>query len=324
MPPRPVSSALEAATPRLGIALLIVLVIAVVSAQNCYQTFVIASSKLDLPSKPTGLQATTTLGSLDVAVDWDDVEGATEYRVRWRAVGPGNVLNDGVRVSSSNADITVADYGEWVVRVEACNSVGCGEHLAKRFQVEQDPQATPTPAPTPSPTPEPEITVPGQPTGLQATTTAGSLSVALDWDDVEGATEYRVRWRVAEPGNVLNAGVRVASSNSDITVADYGEWVVRVEACNSTGCGEHLAKRFQVEQDPQATPTPTPTPEPTPSPTPEPESSVPDQPTGLQATTTLGSLSVALDWDDVEGATEYRVRWRVAEPGNVLNDGVTG
>ena len=43
------------------------------------------------------------------------------------------MLNDGVTVGSSSTDITVDDYGDWVVRVEACNSVGCGQHLSRRF-----------------------------------------------------------------------------------------------------------------------------------------------------------------------------------------------
>ena len=294
-------------------ALLIALAIAVVSAQNCYQSSAIASSD-PVASKTSGLQATTTIGSLDVHLDWDDVDGATEYWVRWREAGPGNSLNDGVRVESSSADITVADFGEWVARVESCDSEGCGSQQSTRFNVEPDPEATPTPGPVP--TPEPETTVPTQPTELQVETEVGSLDVTADWDDVDGATGYLVRWREAGPGNTLNDGINVEFSTADLTVADFGEWVVRVEACNSAGCGEHLAARFQVEPDPEATPTPAPVP------TPEPRSSVPAQPTELQVETEVGSLDVSVDWDDVDGATEYWVRWRSVDSGERLNEGV--
>ena len=74
-----------------------------------------------VPAKPAGLSVETEQGSLDVSLDWDDVDGVTFYWVRWRLSGPGHDLNDGVRPTSSTATITVADYGTWVVRVQACN-----------------------------------------------------------------------------------------------------------------------------------------------------------------------------------------------------------
>ena len=281
-----------------------------------------------VPAKPAGLQVTTTAGSLNASVDWDDTHDATSYLVRWRGAGPGNQLNEGMSSTSSNASITVGDYGEWVVRVEACNSAGCGTHLAKRFKVEPaeiptpeptpaptpEPTPTPTPEPTPTPTPDP-IQPPGKPAGLEAATQEGSLDVSVDWDDVDGATDYLVRWRVAGNGGKLNAGFQSQSSNASITVGDYGEWVVRVEACNSAGCGAYLAKRFKVE------PAESPTPEPTPTPTPEPIQP-PAKPAGLEAATQEGSLDVSVDWDDVDGAGDYLVRWRIAGPGNQLNEGV--
>lgn len=70
-----------------------------------------------------------------MSVDWDDTSGATSYSVRWQAAGPGSSPKLGVEAQSSNASITVADYGEWVVQVGACNSVGCGPIAAQRFTV---------------------------------------------------------------------------------------------------------------------------------------------------------------------------------------------
>ena len=98
-----------------------------------------------VPAKPTGLSVATEQGSLDVLADWDDVEGADDYLVRWRP--NDGKLNDGARVASSSASITVAAYGEWVVRVQACNDAGCGKPLAERFSVEPAPEPTPTPTP---------------------------------------------------------------------------------------------------------------------------------------------------------------------------------
>ena len=109
------------------------------------------------------------------------------------------------------------------------------------------PTPEPTPTPGPIPTPEPETDAPGRPAGLQVETETDSLDVSVDWDDVAGATSYKVRWRVAGPGNALNEGLEVQSSNADITVADYGEWIVRVEACDGADCGSPATLRFEVE-----------------------------------------------------------------------------
>ena len=98
-----------------------------------------------VPSKPTGLSVATEPGSLAVSADWDDVEGADDYLVRWRPYG--EELNEGVRAQSSSASITVAAHGEWVVRVQACNDAGCGKGTSERFSVEPAPEPTPTPTP---------------------------------------------------------------------------------------------------------------------------------------------------------------------------------
>ena len=274
------------------------------------------------PAKPTGLQVSTQSGSLAVSVDWDDVADADSYWVRWRSVDNGEKLNAGVRPSASVTTITVADYGEWVVRVQACSDAGCGKPLSKKFTVEAAPEATPEPTqePTPEPTSEPVNSVPGRPTGLQVSAQSGALSVSVDWDDVADADSYWVRWRSVDNGEKLNAGVRPSASVTTITVADYGEWVVRVQACSDAGCGKPLSKKFTVKAAPE--PTPEPTPEPASGQSGSPQQSVPGQPTGLQTTTEAGSLDVSMDWDDVADADSYLVRWREAGQGNQLNAGV--
>ena len=205
-----------------------------------------------VPAKPTGLTVSTRQGSLDVSVDWDDVDGAVRYLVRWRSVDSGGKLNEGLNASSSNKTITVAGYGEWVVRVQACNDAGCGKPANRRFEVESTQESTPEP--TPEPTPDPRETILDKPTGLTVTTEQGSLEVSVDWDDVDGAADYLVRWREAGPGDALSEGLRMETSSAAFTVADYGDWVVRVEACNDVGCGPPLARRFVVELIPNRAP----------------------------------------------------------------------
>ena len=225
-----------------------------------------------IPSKPIELTVTVTDGSLEASVDWDDVPGATFYSVRWRVAGPGNPLSEPVEVQTSDTQITVADYGDWVVRIEACNDAGCGRGRAQRFEIDPAPTPTPvdttvdtptpTPTATPTPTPTPTatpITVPAKPAGLQVETQPGSLNVSVDWDDVQGANSYSVRWREAGPGNLLSDPVEVQTSDTQITMANYGDWVVRIEACNDAGCGRGKSRRFEIDPAPTPTQTATPT-----------------------------------------------------------------
>ena len=43
-----------------------------------------ADGGTEAPAKPSELEVTTQLGSRNVSVIWDDVDGASEYLVRWR------------------------------------------------------------------------------------------------------------------------------------------------------------------------------------------------------------------------------------------------
>lgn len=92
------------------------------------------------PGRPAGLDVVAELGSLTVSLDWDDVDGAAQYWVRWRQFGSGSRLNEGVRVASSGAAVAVAGFGTWVVRVQACNDAGCGKPRATRFTIEPAPE----------------------------------------------------------------------------------------------------------------------------------------------------------------------------------------
>ena len=71
-----------------------------------------AADEDKVPTCPTGLQESTTTDSLDVSVSWDGLGGASEYWVRWRSVDSGGKLNQGLRISSTSASISIGDYGE--------------------------------------------------------------------------------------------------------------------------------------------------------------------------------------------------------------------
>ena len=207
------------------------------------------------PQRPTGLRVVAKPGSLQVAADWNDVDGATHYMVRWRAAGPGNKLNTGLEVQSSRADISLADYGEWVVRVEACNDAGCGPRGAQRFAVEAatEPAPEPTPMPTvvPTPTPSPRLT-PGKPIGLTATSSALDGTVRLSWNIPVGGvpvTGYRVLRRIPGSEHRLSALIDISgkdsTSHTDATVQRRTNYIYRLQALSGNKASE-MSARVQV------------------------------------------------------------------------------
>ena len=161
----------------------------------------------------------TEAGSLEVALEWDDVDGAARYWVRWRSVDTGEKLNEGVEVETSQTTITVADYGDWVVRVQACNDTGCGKPNNQRFTV------------------EPEPSVPGQPANLAVVATSGQLGLSATWDALEDADFYNLAWRPSRGDFEAGNSATVITSDATITVSGYGQWVVKLEGCNDAGCG---------------------------------------------------------------------------------------
>ena len=182
------------------------------------------------PGRPANLAVRAGTGALDLTATWDAAAGADVYRVRWRPAGEDFVASNQADTAATGANIAVADYGAWAVQVQACNDAGCGGPSALEFEVE------------PPPPPKP----PARPTGLEVATTAGSLEASVDWDDVEGADDYLVRWRRHGPGQELNGGLRPTASDARVTVAGAGAWVVRVQACNDAGCGEPASSQFEV------------------------------------------------------------------------------
>ena len=183
-----------------------------------------------VPGKPAGLSLEAEIGSLEVSADWDDVAGADEYLIRWRLPGSSQDLNEGLRTVTSDADITVSDYGEWVVRVEACNAAGCGRGVSKRVTVRQ--------------------AKPQSPQNLTVSVTAGKLDLAASWGEAEGADSYLVRWRRPDGNFADGDQVTTTETSASITLSAHGAWKVRVEGCNEVGCGEGATGQIQVEAPP--------------------------------------------------------------------------
>ena len=244
---------------------------------------------------PTKLRASTERGSLDVTLDWDDVDGAASYLVRWRVSGSGNRLNDGINVQSSDAVITVARFGEWVARVQACDSAGCGAPVATKFRVRK-PRATPDATPLPTATPTP------QPTSLPTSTstpvsTTGELQVSIAASTVNPLVNQPVKltpmisnapsdsspsykWALDDGEGWFSYGT--GSTFSYLTNRPEA-WSFRVTVTYGSGASVTSAPVTITWVESQPTPTATPTPEPvsTSTPTPGPSVAIPGKPGGV-------------------------------------------
>ena len=228
-----------------------------------------------IPDEPAGLSVSATPGSLEVSVDWDDVSGASYYWVRWRESGSGNELNEGVVVLPSEAVIAVSDYGEWVIRAQACTDSGCGAPASSKFIVVLEPTATPTPEPL------------GEPQNLEVIAEPGSKALLASWDAVEGATSYELRWRKNGREFETADAATVSGAIQYITVSDYGRWEVRVQGCNDSGCGSEAAATVEAVGAASMSL----------------ERAVDDE-------GNIRSRTLSANWDPVEGAASYTLRWQ--------------
>ena len=213
-----------------------------------------------VPDKPTGLNVSVIANSKLAHVTWNDVSNTDSYWIRWRKFVKGEKLNDGVRGDDTETIIAVSDYGEWVVRVQACNQVGCGKPLAKRFVVNlpvptATPEPTSTPAPTatlvptatptstatltPTPTPEPSGT-PIPETGNLRPDTSGTVAygiangAVIHWSNNEQVDGYSVEIRRNGDDSSTTYNVGHDATSYVLSDLDAGNYQVRVYESEDT------------------------------------------------------------------------------------------
>ena len=82
-------------------------------------------SQLNPPEPPQNFAVSVRRGQLALSATWDTAEGATSYKLRWRKAGEEFTAANSATVSDTSAAITVSGYGQWEVRLQACNDNGC-------------------------------------------------------------------------------------------------------------------------------------------------------------------------------------------------------
>ena len=128
---------------------------------------------------------------------------------------------------------------------------------------------------------------PGEPQNFVLSAGAGSLDISAVWDALDGAASYKLRWRLVGGEFEAANAATVTDTSATITVPDYGEWEVRLQGCNDTGCGPEAEQTVTL--------------------------AALSPPENFAVSAERGSLDLWAKWDAAAGATFYRLRWR--QPG---------
>ena len=135
------------------------------------------ASLLEPPGEPQNFAVSAAPGNLDLSATWDALDGATSYWVSWRQSGGIFEAGNETMVAATSSTITMSGYGQWAVRLEACNDAGCGPSVWQKIDVE-----LPTGLQV-AVTANPAHPTPGAPTRLTATMTnpPSEENPAYDW-----------------------------------------------------------------------------------------------------------------------------------------------
>ena len=227
-----------------------------------------AEDPVPVPPRPSGLQVIVKAGTRQCVANWTALASATHYRLSWRLRGEAFLPANQSTVQQPGAPITLPTHGEWVVRLEGCNLAGCGLGVSQGV-----------------------TTVPGKPSSLAVSPVAGGLELSASWGAAAGATSYKLRWRPGSGTFTAGNETVVTSTSATFTVPEAGEWVVRLEGCNTAGCGRGIARQITATAA-------------------QPVVAIPGQAANLTVSFTPGELLLSASWEAASGATSYKLRWR--------------
>ncbi|GBF32636.1 chitinase [Desulfocucumis palustris] len=215
------------------------------------------------PDAPTGLKATA--GNCCVTLSWHPVAGATGYKIFYSESSGGHYNQVASGVAGTSYTVDGLTNGEtYYFMVKSSNSNGDSEYSNK---VKEDPIGLPTTR---------------APTGLKAT--AGNGRVTLSWNQVTGATGYKV-YRAGSSGGpytLIASGVAGTSYTADgLTNGAIYYFVAKATNAYGDSNNSNEVKAAPVGQ------------------------SLPNVPTGLTAS--AGNGCVTLTWNKVNGATGYKI-----------------
>ena len=221
-----------------------------------------------VPAAPANL--TITIGDQSLTLRWDAVPGATQYYVyRGESAGTRILIPETTITNPTYTDTGLTNGTEYYYTVRAANSFGGSPHSAEV-------SATPAAAPL-------------APANLTAN--PGSEQVTLSWDIVADVDGYRVYRADTANGNLTSIGQindnnTIMYTDADLTNGTPYRYTVRT--FNSVG---ESPDSNEISVIPTAS------------------TGRPATPTNLRATASGAAnvFQVELIWNEVPGATEYRI-----------------
>ena len=182
------------------------------------------------PTAPTGLAATAGVNS--VGLSWNNVSGATGYKVLRGTTSGVYTVTNSVALNTNYDSLTVGGTTYFYV-VQATNSSGVSPNSLEV-------STTPT------------IEPPSTPSGLTATGTNGA--VKLTWSPATGAASYNVKRATSSGLEVTIANVGT-TSYSDTAVVNGTPYFYQVSSTNAAGESGNSSEVSATPNDPPATPT---------------------------------------------------------------------
>ena len=223
-----------------------------------------------VPAKPTGLKLTQPLPlNHDINVTWEAVEGADNYKIRWRAEDAS--LGDPIFATTTQATIPLDEYGDWIVRVEACNDAGCGKPVAKTITTK---------------------ILPPKQSGFTVETQMNSLFLNLAWHN-HGDHQYFIMLRKPDKGYLGVRGSSRGGSTFRIKVGGYGDWFVGLQSCWPGISWWDVCRHFPIAEKRVSV-----------------EGTTPARMSNFEVKDVSSRHSaVAASWDEDPHATHYEVKW---------------
>ena len=153
--------------------------------------------------------------SISVIVTWNEVPGATSYKLYRLAASGGTLEIDIPSTATLHVDTPPAGP-EYSYQLEACNSAGCSERSS-------DPDPAPAQPPAPS------------------ASAKSATEIEVTWGEVSGATSYKLYRSTSSDGTYAQVGDDISAPTLTYTDSELSagiEYFYQLEACNSDGCSE--------------------------------------------------------------------------------------
>ncbi len=176
-----------------------------------------------VPNTPTGVTASDGTYCDEVHMDWNDVSGATYYKI-YKGSSCGTYLG---QVTGSACTITNASSSNTKYCVTACNDCGCSSASSNYGYAK---------------------TTPSTPTGVSASDGTYCDKVRITWNSVSGATSYDVYRSSTFLTNT-------SSTSCDDYGASTSSTTYKVYAKNSCGTSSSYGSDSGYKKDVPSTPT---------------------------------------------------------------------